>query len=483
MDEPTSVVQGHPQLKVKVISSRSFYNLYKASEREPQGQGQGKGQGRGQGQVKDMSMNLHYSPKNAVGPNDRGITRRQHITNSGIGPEEKVEGDKTKVDSDMRSVDRVRSQGDTHDVMEVDGDGSDVTKPEVEVAEQEVSVDSPSETVSTSVGRGRNYQRHNKPPHSYITLIAMAIRDSPTGRVTLAQINDYLRARWTFFRGPYTGWRNSVRHNLSLNECFVKVLRDPARPWGKDNYWTINPHSEYVFLDGSFRRRRRRLARRPHAQNRGDLSSLPVSSVSSTSVGEESADVCCRSMGMGLSDPRFPGGVRDLKLSRGLRDFQSFPSGFHQSFQNHNPFTIQNIFHHQPTSMTRDEAKTSKGKSLKERDEMAAPLCVERAHRFSSSFTIDNLLAPGQADDVTSNSGKPQRLSTSSQAMLYPPCLPLTPFLSPYFLPPGYRPLTPCWPIMPHLPTMHHYRLPVGLTTRATPSGECEKEDCICKGK
>ena len=120
----------------------------------------------------------------------------------------------------------------------------------------------PGGTSSGTTGRQRSYQRHNKPPHSYITLIAMAIRDSPSGRVTLAQINDYLRARWAFFRGPYTGWRNSVRHNLSLNECFVKVLRDPARPWGKDNYWTINPHSEYVFMDGSFRRRRRRAARR-----------------------------------------------------------------------------------------------------------------------------------------------------------------------------------------------------------------------------
>ncbi|XP_044280490.1 forkhead box protein Q1 [Varanus komodoensis] len=108
---------------------------------------------------------------------------------------------------------------------------------------------------------GKPYTRRPKPPYSYIALIAMAIRDSAGGRLTLAEINEYLMGRFPFFRGAYTGWRNSVRHNLSLNDCFVKVLRDPARPWGKDNYWMLNPSSEYTFADGVFRRRRKRLSR------------------------------------------------------------------------------------------------------------------------------------------------------------------------------------------------------------------------------
>lgn len=110
--------------------------------------------------------------------------------------------------------------------------------------------------------KGKPYTRRPKPPYSYIALIAMAIRDSSSGRLTLAEINDYLMRKFPFFRGTYTGWRNSVRHNLSLNDCFLKVLRDPSRPWGKDNYWMLNPHSEYTFADGVFRRRRKRIGKK-----------------------------------------------------------------------------------------------------------------------------------------------------------------------------------------------------------------------------
>ena len=99
---------------------------------------------------------------------------------------------------------------------------------------------------------------NDKPPHSYIALIATAILKSPEKRLTLSEINEYLVEHYTFFQGPYKGWRNSVRHNLSYNKCFTKILKDPSRPWGKDNYWTISSLNDYLQEDGSFRRRRRR---------------------------------------------------------------------------------------------------------------------------------------------------------------------------------------------------------------------------------
>jgi forkhead box protein Q len=104
---------------------------------------------------------------------------------------------------------------------------------------------------------------NDKPPHSYIALIATAILKSPEKRLTLSEINDYLVQHYSFFQGPYKGWRNSVRHNLSYNKCFTKILKDPSRPWGKDNYWTISSLNDYLQEDGSFRRRRRR---RPKAK-------------------------------------------------------------------------------------------------------------------------------------------------------------------------------------------------------------------------
>lgn len=131
--------------------------------------------------------------------------------------------------------------------------------------------------------KGKPYVRRPKPPYSYIALIAMAIRESRSGRLTLSEINDYLMQKFPFFRGSYTGWRNSVRHNLSLNDCFLKVLRDASRPWGKDNYWMLNPHSEYTFADGVFRRRRKRIVKKMTCGGGGDEGGA--------------ADVLCGSLG------------------------------------------------------------------------------------------------------------------------------------------------------------------------------------------
>ncbi|VDM35529.1 unnamed protein product [Hydatigera taeniaeformis] len=57
-------------------------------------------------------------------------------------------------------------------------------------------------------------------------MIAMAIRASPNKRCTLSEIYQYLHSKYPFFRGSYTGWKNSVRHNLSLNEVFIKLPKD-----------------------------------------------------------------------------------------------------------------------------------------------------------------------------------------------------------------------------------------------------------------
>ncbi|XP_077440561.1 forkhead box protein F2 [Vanacampus margaritifer] len=111
---------------------------------------------------------------------------------------------------------------------------------------------------------GSGLRRPEKPPYSYIALIVMAIQSSPSKRLTLSEIYQFLQARFPFFRGSYQGWKNSVRHNLSLNECFIKLPKGLGRP-GKGHYWTIDPGSEFMFEEGSFRRRPRGFRRKCQA--------------------------------------------------------------------------------------------------------------------------------------------------------------------------------------------------------------------------
>ncbi|EPY78099.1 hypothetical protein CB1_001119010 [Camelus ferus] len=79
--------------------------------------------------------------------------------------------------------------------------------------------------------RKKRSLRHDKPPYTYLAMIALVIQAAPSRRLKLAQIIHQVQAVFPFFRDDYEGWKDSIRHNLSSNRCFHKA---------KGNFWAVD---------------------------------------------------------------------------------------------------------------------------------------------------------------------------------------------------------------------------------------------------
>ena len=110
------------------------------------------------------------------------------------------------------------------------------------------------ESLCSSSWSSPNNKSNVRPNDSYFVMIGKAIISSPTGRMALHEIYNYIRKNYPYFKkvNP-TGWKNSIRHNLSLHECFIKVGKCKEC---KGHYWAIHPANILDFSRGDFHRRR-----------------------------------------------------------------------------------------------------------------------------------------------------------------------------------------------------------------------------------
>ncbi|XP_060804298.1 forkhead box protein N3 isoform X2 [Amyelois transitella] len=87
---------------------------------------------------------------------------------------------------------------------------------------------------------------HTKPPYSFSCLIFMAIEAAPARALPVKEIYAWIVKHFPYFKHAPQGWKNSVRHNLSLNKCFHKVAAAPGL--GKGSLWTVDPQHRASLL-------------------------------------------------------------------------------------------------------------------------------------------------------------------------------------------------------------------------------------------
>ncbi|XP_004635182.1 forkhead box protein N3 isoform X1 [Octodon degus] len=106
---------------------------------------------------------------------------------------------------------------------------------------QDLDDDTPPSPAHSDMPYDARQNPNCKPPYSFSCLIFMAIEDSPTKRLPVKDIYNWILEHFPYFANAPTGWKNSVRHNLSLNKCFKKVDKERSQSIGKGSLWCIDP--------------------------------------------------------------------------------------------------------------------------------------------------------------------------------------------------------------------------------------------------
>ncbi|XP_026217526.1 forkhead box protein M1 isoform X2 [Anabas testudineus] len=102
-------------------------------------------------------------------------------------------------------------------------------------------------------------QQHvsERPPYSYMAMIQFAINSRKNRMMTLKEIYMWIEDHFPYFREvAKPGWKNSIRHNLSLHDMFIRE----TSPDGKISFWTIRPEANRCLtLDQVYKQQKRML--------------------------------------------------------------------------------------------------------------------------------------------------------------------------------------------------------------------------------
>uniref|UniRef100_A0A4W5PZW9 Fork-head domain-containing protein n=1 Tax=Hucho hucho TaxID=62062 RepID=A0A4W5PZW9_9TELE len=97
--------------------------------------------------------------------------------------------------------------------------------------------------VTGQLRKAKSSRRNAWGNQSYADLITRAIESTPEKRLTLSQVYDWMVRYVPYFKdkgdsNSSAGWKNSIRHNLSLHTRFIRVQNEGT---GKSSWWMLNP--------------------------------------------------------------------------------------------------------------------------------------------------------------------------------------------------------------------------------------------------
>ncbi|XP_037948140.1 putative uncharacterized protein DDB_G0271606 [Teleopsis dalmanni] len=158
-----------------------------------------------------------------------------------------------------------------------------------------------------------NVSKYPKPSYSFSCLIAMALKNSRRGSLPVSEIYSFICEHFPYFESAPSPWKNSVRHNLSMNKCFQKIEK-PATNGSqrKGCLWYTNP-DRVAKLDEDIQKfsRKDSMAIRNAMVNPENLEALERGEMKHGSLGDSDVELDSQSEIEESSDIELDEGVVD----------------------------------------------------------------------------------------------------------------------------------------------------------------------------